>query len=351
MKKQLVCLGISISCFLMSLSAQDSHPNSFITPSESIFEVLQHSDVVNITIETNLDSLINVRRRENYQPATFSYENKNGEEITSKIKIKPRGKFRRKICDFPTVKLNFSKKALKAEGMAKFDDYKLVTHCLKDKKESDENVLREYLVYKMYNVLSENSFRVQYLNITYIDNQNKYPKIKRKGFLIEDTGELANRIDAKVYGEIRLPIDSFNLEQYNFVALFQYMVGNVDWKVTPFSKNIKVMKAATQDKHEVIPYDFDFSGVVQTSYTRLAEHIGQKNARQRIFLGHINDPKDLNANIALFQSKKEELLEYIDNFELLAKPSRKNIKKYIESFYKDIADGKVELPTPKNKTR
>lgn len=342
MKKQLVYLAILISCFLTPLSAQDSFSNSS-TPSKSIFKVLQHSDVTNIIIETNLDSLINVRRRENYQPATFSYENKEGEQTICKIKIKPRGKFRRKICDFPTVKLNFSKKALKAEGMAKFDDYKLVTHCLKDKKESEENILREYLIYKMYNVLSENSFRVQYLNITYIDSQNKYPKIKRTGFLIEDTGELAKRIDAKIYGEIRLPIDSFNLEQYNFVALFQYMVGNVDWNVTPFAKNTKIMKSTTQDKYEVIPYDFDFSGLVETSYTRLAEHIGQKNARQRIFLGHLNPPNSLKSNITLFQSKKEELLECIDNFDLLAKPSRKNIKKYIESFYKDIADGEVDV--------
>jgi len=38
----------------------------------------------------------------------------------------------------------------------------------------------------------------------------------------------------------------------------------------------------------------------------------------------------------------EALLNYIDNFELLTKSSRKNIKKYIDSFYKDIADGVVD---------
>jgi len=133
---------------------------------ESIFKSMQYHDVINVTIETDLDSLINVRKRETYQPAQFTYENNQGEKITQSIKVKPRGKYRRRVCDFPTIKLNFKKKALKEDGMAKYDDYKVVTHCLNDKKISKENVTREYLIYKMYNLLSENSYQVQLVNIT-----------------------------------------------------------------------------------------------------------------------------------------------------------------------------------------
>ena len=335
--KQFLLLTLGLFLHHFTLVAQDSIP----IPTKSIFSTLQSQEITNVTIETNLDSLINYRNRNTYQRAIFTYENKNGVLTTCKIKIKPRGKYRRKICDFPSIKLNFSKKELKADGMAKYDDYKMVTHCLNDKKESKENVLREYLVYKMYNLLSPKSYQVQCLNITYIDSKGKINRLKRTGFLIEDTGELEDRIGVEVHPEPKFPIDSFDIEQYNFVALFQYMIGNVDWRATPFVKNAKAMKVHGEDKYQLIPYDFDFSGVVGVSYMRVAEHLNQKNKRQRIFLGHITRQKELKTNFERYESKKEALLEYISNFDLLPKPSRKSIRKYIESFYEDIADGTV----------
>ena len=333
--KQLISVYI-IFFLITSLFAQNNLSR------QSIFESLQYKEVTNITIKTDLDSLINVRRRKSYQAGKFSYKDDKGKKITRDLKIRPRGKYRRRICDFPTVKLNFSKKELKADGLTKYDDYKLVTHCLDDKIESKENVLREYLIYKMYNILSEKSYQVQYLKITYIDSKKKLPKLKRTGFVIEDTGELAHRIGAKILSAPNFPMDSFNMEQLNFVALFQYMVGNLDWKASPFTKNVKVMKYEGDSTYQIIPYDFDFSGLVSTSYLRLAEHLNQKSARQRIFLGQIKEQSDLKNNIALYKSKKEELLNYIDNFKLLSEVSRDNIRTYIESFYEDIADGRVE---------
>ena len=335
--KQLLLISIGLFLSIFSLVSQNS------IPAESIFSRLQHQEIFNVVIETDLDSLINVRKRESYQPATFTYETRNGETITRKMKVKPRGKYRRRVCDFPTIKLNFSKKELKADGMAKYDDYKVVTHCLDDKKESKENVLREYLVYKMYNILSPKSYQVKFLNITYVDSKGKVDKLKRTGFLIEDTGELEDRIGVEVYPQPRLSIDSFDIEQYNFVALFQYMIGNVDWRATPFAKNAKAMKAHGANKYQLIPYDFDFSGVVNVSYMRIAEHLNQTNSRQRIFLGHIVRQKELESNFERYEAKKEELLNYISNFDLLPKLSRKNIRKYIESFYEDIADGTVNM--------
>jgi len=335
--KQPFLLTLGLFLFIFSLAAQDS------IPAKSIFSTLQDQEIINVTIETNLDSLINYRKRETYQRAKFTYEDKDGVVITRKMKVKPRGKYRRKVCDFPTIKLNFSKKELKADGMAKYDDYKVVTHCLDDKKESKENVLREYLVYKMYNILSPKSYQVKYVKITYIDSEGKMNTLKRTGFLIEDTGELEDRIGVEVHPEPKFPIDSFDIEQYNFVALFQYMIGNVDWRATPFVKNAKAMKAEREDKYQLIPYDFDFSGVVNVSYMRVAEHLNQKNNRQRIFLGHIIRQKELKSNFERYEAKKIELLDYISNFDLLPKPSRKSIRKYIESFYEDIADGMVSM--------
>lgn len=318
-----------------SLACQDSIPD------KSIFEDLQFDEDVAVTIITNLDSIINFRRRTTYQPASFSYHNKDGDLITQKIKIRPRGKYRRRVCDFPSLKLNFSKKKLKAMDMSKYDEYKLVTHCLDDEIISNENIRREYLIYKLFNILSDKSFKVQLLTITYQDQDNPAYKIKRSGFLIEDEGQFEDRLSLKVMEEPKLPMDSFDLEQYNFVALFQYMIGNVDWRATPYAKNIKVIKLPDTIAYQVVPYDFDFSGLVNVSYLRLAEHLNQKSARQRIFLGTISDSSDLHDLFDYYKSKKKTLLDFIADFDLLSKSSRRNIKKYIASFYDDITDGEV----------
>jgi hypothetical protein len=339
--KQIVGLLINLLCCPFILTSQNTTP-----PSESIFESLSYQDAIDVIIVTNLDSLINERRRNSYQYAQFIYKNKQGEEITRKLKVKPRGKYRRRVCDFPTIKLNFSKKELKANGFLKFDDYKLVTHCLDDEEISKENVLREYLIYKMYNLLSEYSYKVQFLNITYIDINDSSYQLKRAGFLIEDTAELENRLAIEVHSKSRLPIDSFNIHQYNFVSLFQYMVGNVDWSATPFTKNVKTFKSPVSNRFHLIPYDFDFSGLVSPSYQRLAEHLNQKSARERFFLGHLSKPSDLEKQFAQFETKKAPLFDYVKNFKLLSKSSKKDMLKYLQSFYKDIADGTITMASP-----
>ena len=106
-----------------------------ITPSfsqfkkKSIFQALEQGRITAVIIETDLDSLINHRNRNTYQPAVFSHGDGYGSLFRHDIRLRPRGKFRRKICDFPMIKIDFSKKDLKKRRYKKFDDYKLVTHC------------------------------------------------------------------------------------------------------------------------------------------------------------------------------------------------------------------------------
>ena len=306
---------------------------------KSIFDALLYQDPVEVSIKTDLDSLINIRNRETYQPAEFIFVNKNKKRIKRKIRLKPRGKYRRRVCDFPSIKIDFSKKDLKESGLARYDDYKLVTHCLEDKNISRENVMREYLIYKLYNILTEKSFRVQSLNINYIDSKDNIKPFTRKGFIIENEGEIEDRLAIEIFEDVRLPADSLNIEQLNFTALFQYMIGNLDWKASPFTQNVKVFKTEHSTKYELIPYDFDFSGLVGTSYQRLAVHLGQTNSRQRIFLGDWSKKEALKKAITHFTSRKKDLIDCIHNFKGLSKASRRDIRTYIETFFAELNDG------------
>ena len=307
---------------------------------KSIFETLQYKDVVGVIIETDLDSLINYRNRDTYQKGTFSYANEKGKVFNHKIKLRPRGKFRRRICDFPMIKIDFPKKVLKEHGYTKHDDYKLVTHCLNNALAAYENIAREFLAYKLYNILSPNSYQVQFLYFTYIDTKEKIDPIQQIGFIIEDTAELEDR----VFGEVRketagLLQDSFDIEQHDFVALFQNMIGNTDWTAYPIPRNVKAIKYDDEDKYKLIPFDFDFSGLVSSPYAVPRISLNQRNIRQRIFQGISKDPTILQPTVAHFLSKKKYILRTIKRYKFLSKQSKKDVLNYIESFFENLEKG------------
>ncbi len=307
---------------------------------KSIFETLQYNEVVGVIIETNLDSLINHRNRDTYQKGTFSYTNEKGKVFNHKIKLRPRGKFRRRICDFPMIKIDFPKKQLKEHGYTKHDDYKLVTHCMNNPVAAYENIAREFLAYKLYNILTPNSYRVQFLYFTYIDTKEKIAPIQQIGFIIEDTAELEDR----VFGEVRketagLLQDSFDIEQHDFVALFQNMIGNTDWTAYPIPRNVKAIKYVEEDKYKLVPFDFDFSGLVDAPYAVPRVSLNQRNIRQRIFQGISKDPKILQPTIAHFLSKKKKIYRAIKQYKLLSKNSKKDVLNFIKPFFEDLEKG------------
>lgn len=327
-------------CFAILLCLPSLYSQKKKKPRTSIFEALQHKQIVGVIIETDLDSLINHRNRDTYQKGTFSYTNSKGKVFNHRMKLRPRGKFRRRICDFPMVKIDFPKKVLKEHGYSKYDDYKLVTHCLNNAVMAYDNIAREFLVYKLYNILTPNSYQVQFLYFTYVDSKKKIPTIQQIGFIIEDTAELEDR----VYGEVRketagLLQDSFNIQQHDFVALFQYMIGNTDWTAYPIPRNVKAIKYVEEKKHKLVPFDFDFSGFVAAPYAVPRVSLNQRSIRQRIFQGISKDPETLQPTIKHFLSKKKKILRAVKQYDFLSKHSKKDILNFIKPFFEDLEKG------------
>ena len=173
-------------------------------------------------------------------------------------------------------------KELEASGYSKFDDLKLVTYFYEDKKVSKEILLKEYLAYKLYNAITGYSFRVQLVNLE-VEDINTGKEDKQMGFVIEDTDQLRNRLDAKKLTEDAvISEESFHKIQTQITGLFQYMIGNSDWNTLP-GKNIKLFDVG--GKIMMIPYDFDFSGMVNAPYAVPDNTKNLKSVRDRIYLG------------------------------------------------------------------
>ena len=80
------------------------------TSPQSVFDYLTPQEGVAMTIELDLTDLINNKKTNQFFPGTITTA--NGELL--QVDIRPRGKYRRKMCDVPPLKLKFSKKTLRA---------------------------------------------------------------------------------------------------------------------------------------------------------------------------------------------------------------------------------------------
>lgn len=317
------------------------------TAQKSIFDVMSYQEVLSVTIEADFVALDSARRTKDKHKAKLSFEDATGAIQEWKINLTTRGNFRRMRCEMTPLKMNFKKKELKAAGLAKYDDIKLVTHCVSNKAAAKALLQKEYLAYKLYNELTDMSFRVQLLKVNYVD-VNTGKKTKHWAFMIEDTAELTNRIAAtsKVENNLNLPRDTFHTGILKIASIFQYMIGNADWDINA-GRNVKYL--IKNGKVILVPYDFDFSGLVNAPYAIPNPNFGIPSVRTRIFLGFKEDATHLNSTIAYFKSKRKNIFKTIDGFRILDTVKREELLLYIDSFYttlNDIVVGeKVVAPT------
>ena len=296
---------------------------------ESIFDRMSYKEVLDISITTNLDALDERHSSQKLQ-GILSFTDADNVYQEWKVKLGIRGKFRRIRCpELPPLRLDFNKKELKAAGLAVYDDMKVVNQC--HKKRGKELLQREYLAYKLYNELTDDSFRVQFLNITYVDSLTG-EKVKQRGFIIEDLAQLGARIGSiNAIKQSAFTLDQFDPQQFQTMALFQYLIGNADWSVNP-CRNVKVLERG--DHYIAVPYDFDFSGMVNAGYAIPNPNYALTSVKQRIYLGFTREVPPLEPTINHFVGRKSMINEIVKNCDLLTKRNRKRIRSYLKTYFK-----------------
>ncbi|RMF03281.1 MAG: hypothetical protein D6772_02355 [Bacteroidetes bacterium] len=304
--------------------------------SNSWFNTLSADGLSEVIIRTDLKTLLDQRPGgEQAQSALLTLILPDGTRQDWDIKLELRGKFRRRICDFPPLKLNFSKRQLRERGLATFDKFKLVTHCLDDRRLGEEQLLRELAVYRLYEHLTPNSYRTRLLRVTYLDTHNRLSRIRRYAFVLEPTRELAHRLGVEECEDCLNPnLTDIDPEVENRLAVFQYLIGNVDYSL-PMGRNLKLFRRP-DDKLIVVPYDFDYSGMVNAIYIRGNPELGQSSARDRIFLG-LNCSDSLMAKTIAFYREQEDALKAVlkaQNY--LPRAVRQDMLAYLQSFYDEL---------------
>jgi hypothetical protein len=219
-------------------------------------------------------------------------------------------------------------------GVGSSENIKLVTYC-KDSINYPEWITKEYLVYKLYNSVNDYSFQVKLVDVTYEDSKGQFPTIQKTGFIIEPLEELANRLSCTIVPDNKA-IASIHKEKYKLLTVFQFMVGNSDWN---FSKrhNVRMLACEGNSSPIPVPYDFDYSGMVNADYAKPHPMLPIEKITERLFQWRGNIEEDFSETIKVFEESKNKFAEIYENTPQLSSESKVEIKEYFNQFYETVS--------------
>lgn len=319
-----------ICCLSTLLSANDKKPCSLETH-KNIFSLFSTDGYTEISITADWDDIKNNKYQSEYHPATIQITSPTIKTAPYNVRLKARGKYRKKICDFPPLKINFDKDEFADVPLDAYESLKLVTSC-KAEEGSEELILKEFLAYKILNNITEHSLRVQLVKLTCFDKSgSKYEDVKW-GFLIENEEEFARRVGGEAIDTEAVLHENVESTNAAITSLFQYMIGNPDWNIET-CKNLCLIKSPEHEGFLTVPYDFDFSGFVNAPYA--VSSLGITSIKERVYLGS-SDENDLDYAKKVLKSKKKEILKEIKSFEYISRATKREVLTYIHSFYDKI---------------
>jgi hypothetical protein len=301
------------------------------------FALFENDKLLNVSLRFDLTSYLKKNLNGKSLSGTMTFYLNDSDSLNRKVSVKTRGIYRQENCSFSPMEVNFKKEIYAYADSGKVSKLKLVTHC-KSGNLYDEYVLREYLVYKLFNVLTDTSFRVRLLRVSYIDNQNKRKPIVQYGFFIEPAKILAARTNSTIVKTKTLSQKHILPDVMDRVAIFNYMIANYDWSVAGLH-NIEVMLPKDNSASGLgiaIPYDFDLTGVVNADYAIPSDATGLKTIRDRIFMGICRDKEVYQKELLFFLSRKEELYRVVTDFPYLKQNSKKDITNFLDQFFNNI---------------
>ncbi len=294
--------------------------------------------VVDMTLTTDIKKLQGTKGEDVFQDATVTLRFPDSTVIEEPITIAARGHFRREFCNIPPIMVDFSNAS--SPKLSPLGKLKLVIGC--GTTGNDEQLLiREYLAYKIYNLLEDKSFRVRLVRVNYRDTRTKVRAFSQFAFLIEDAKDLAARNGCIKKPKVQYLTEGTDRALMTKVAIFEYLISNGDWSV-PNNHNTQLIFDKKNEKAfpYVVPYDFDHSGLVNANYALPNELLGTERVTDRVYRGFPRTMEELQLTLDVFRAKKDAIMALVNNCGYLQSRDKKELVSYIGEFYKTINDRK-----------
>lgn len=301
----------------------------------SIFQHLAPQDGAKMTLALDMTTLAAMRQSSDYFPAALT--DHTGKIY--KVEARTRGRFRRKTCEIPPLKLKFSKKELRNLGFDTLNEVKLVLPCF-DNPESDQLVIREYLTYRMFEKLTPISVRARLIRLT-LEDTHVNRKNQVMAILVEHPEETEKRLGGKMLDVFGIPQDSLVTNQAALVSMFEYMIGNTDWDIS-MQRNVLLLQN-NAGRVYVIPYDFDFAGAVSAPYASPSTESGLSSIRERYLMATGVSAESLRRATHIIRQSKSDILDLCYS-KYLDSGHSADMYRYISSFFAMIEE-KGTAPT------
>lgn len=335
-------LGCGLYRFFTSVMLIFMTTSALAEQSEAPDPLFQSNDTLEVTIKAPLTTLVRKRPKDDYLPGSFEYTEADGTTVNLDLEIRTRGHSRHDACDYPPLSLNFKKSQTNETLFDKQNKLKLVIHCeFFDRFE--QMVLREYLTYRILNAVTEESFRVRLLRVTYNNTEKRKKGQVRYAFLIEHKNRLAERYDLKDLELERTSVSSIQADQLNLTSVFQFLIGNTDFSPIagiPGDECCHNYVLFGKDDSPVfaIPYDFDQSGFVDAPYAIPNPNFRIRTVRQRYYRGRCVNNGQVAASLQKFRDAREVIYALVNEQEGLESRTRNRLVDYIDDFYELIDD-------------
>ena len=305
-------------------------------------QFFQSDDVLPITLTLNIKRIRNDKDdKAPWRDATITYTppGATAPEVLP-LKLKTHGIWRLKNCEFPPIRLDFSKENTKKTIFAGLDKPKLTNFC-RDNDMYEQYVLQELQAYRIYWTITHDSHAARGLRITYVDSVTGKPLTTRYAFIQEDPGKMAARLGGKLLDIKGAGPDDMQPDKQVLMSVFQYLVGNTDFSMAALH-NIELFTRTDGTDPFPIARDFDFSGLVNARYATSNEQLHIRGVRDRLYRGYCAPDSSYKKAFAVFDAKKDAIYGlYKDKVgSLIAKDVVDESIKYLDDFYKTIDNPK-----------
>lgn len=259
------------------------------------------------------------------------------------VKVRVRGKSRVRVCEFPPLRLNFRRANVSQTVFAGQDKLKLVTHC-RNYDRAEQDMLEEYAAYRIFNVLTDLSYRVRLLRVSYVDTDGKLGEkgAHRFAFVLETEEQLAARMGAQPVRIRGVPKQRHDLAEAALVYVYQYLIANTDWGLVKADHdegcchNIDLFE---RDGIVVfVPYDLDLSGLVNAKYAFPDRTLRIKRVTQRLYRGLCSDRSIVGAALDKVQANEKDIMAVLAATPGLSDDNRDKAKRFLGRYFEKAAD-------------
>lgn len=329
--------------FILSLPISTHSQNSKNSDTEKLtLGLFDEQNILPIKLKYSNKKLKRETNDSIYIKSNLLYQKPDKSWDSLNVELKARGNFRRDNCYFVPIKISIKKKDYKNTKFEGHKKLKLVVPCLLEKDKND-NIIKEYIAYKIYETMSPYHFKTRLVNIELTEQRGKREKLHSlKGLLIKDDKKIAKQFDGKI---VKRSIHPMAQEELNSIRneFFQFMIGNTDFS------NFKQHNAKLiyiDKKIYPIPYDFDMSGLVNTSYSFVSEKLSSKSninsVTKRMYRGFKRNTLLIEQVRKEYIKNKDKLMQLIDSLEsqFENKKEFENAKKYIQVFFNILMNEK-----------